>query len=71
MSLDTRMVHTVHGSQQVPPNMTGFGRNDISQAHMTDPLSRRNIDNQKSNVTFVPAVHQSDQLGFKEEVRTQ
>ena len=42
--------------------MTRFGRGDISQAHMTDPLSMRNIDNEKSNVTFVPAVNQGEGL---------
>ena len=42
--------------------MNRFGCGDISQAHMTDPLSMRNVDNQKSNVTFVPAVNQGEGL---------
>ena len=29
---------------------------------MTDPL-QRNVDNQKSNVTFVPAIRHNDQMG--------
>ena len=36
---------------------------------MTDPFSMRNIDNQKSNVTFVPAVNQAE--GFAEARKTQ
>ena len=36
---------------------------------MTEQISMRNIDNQKSNVTFVPAVKQAE--GFAEARKTQ
>ena len=50
------MAHTpIGGSVMMETKGSGFTGIDIRDANNTDPH-----DNQKSNVTFVPAIHQND-----------
>ena len=42
--------------------MRRFGNGDISKANMTDQFNKRNFNNQKSNLTFVPALNKAEGL---------